>query len=86
MSHPPGSGPPLPPSLLVSSKPGMHTGPSITHRTQRPDLSAPRPRETTEEPVALCPPLLLGMGALEGLWCLSGPHTWPQGPAQLRLQ
>lgn len=67
MSHPPGSGPPLPLSLLVSSEPGMRAGPSVTHRTQRPDLGAPGPRETTQELVALYPALVLeGRGLSRG--------------------
>lgn len=62
-AHPPGSGPPLPCPLLVSSVPAMHTGPSIIHRTQ---LGAPRPWDTTQELGALCPPLVLGAGGSAG--------------------
>lgn len=52
MSHPPVSGPPLPFSVLISSKPGMLKDPGPLRGDGR-DFGAPRPPETTKELVAL---------------------------------
>lgn len=64
---------PLPCSLLVSSVPAMHIGPSTTHRTQTQALVPPGP----ETPP--CPPLVLGgrgfsRGSGASQACTPGPR------------
>lgn len=83
-SHPPGSGPPLPFSLLASSKPGMPKGPGATQDTETGPRCPWAPRDHRGADGPLSSPRVGEQGPLEGRPL--GLHTCPQGPAQFRLR